>query len=184
MSYMLLILFQLGPLGPLTPLLFLLLSSLRWLQARNISDFTVKQLQHGANWKLKTLSGFFLCPLHQAYTPSFISICCVSNSKDSLNIFHNVATPCHSGPSHWKHQRLQGCLLFQLSCEECHLSDPTHYPSHQARRANLWHPPKLTVGFSITKLRLKRSGEWMSKPIVLTKSQLKHVEGSKQSVGR
>ena len=42
----------------------------------------------------------------------------------------------------------------------------------------MWHPPKLTVVFFTAKLRLKRSGKWVSKPIVLTrKPQLKHVEG-------
>lgn len=39
-----------------------------------------------------------------------------------------------------------------------------------------WHPPKLTVGCCTAKLRLKRSGKWVSKPIVLTrKPRLKHI---------
>ncbi len=125
-----------------------------------------------ATWgQLEVENSFRILPL---------SITSSIHSKDSLNIFHNVATPCHSGPT-------GSTSAFKVACSSSCLVMNAILVIQliTARRANLWHPPKLTVGFSITKLRLKRSGEWVSKPIVLTrKSQLKHVEGSKQSVGR
>lgn len=55
----------------------------------------------------------------------------LSNWRHNVETSHEINTPTGSKPT-----SLQGCLLFELSCEECHLSDQNHHPSDEARPMN------------------------------------------------
>lgn len=104
-------------LGPLTPLLFLLLSSLRFNRQQNISDFYSEAiatcLLPGSDCIKHTP---LLLQIHLLHIQFQGFLGKLTNSMWALPF--PLPLPLEASTT-----SLQGRLLFQLSCEECHLSE-------------------------------------------------------------